>query len=149
MGPWGEMRSYILLLPAKLQPVVIVGVTVLAAFAVSLLTRAFFNIQQLELDSALTSSVYGTLGTTYAVLIAFVVSGVWQSFSSAGTAVNREANSLADLVLVVNSISPERTGKTLESVKAYVQSVVDRWDLLERATLDDKPAEEINLDTSL
>src|SRR5271167_3592139 len=149
MGPWGEMRSYILLLPAKLQPVVIVGVTVLAAFAVSLLTRAFFNIQQLELDSALTSSVYGTLGTTYAVLIAFVVSGVWQSFSTAGTAVNSEANALADLLLVIGSISVESTGRTRESAKAYVQSVIERWDLLERATRDKRPAEEINLDTSV
>ena len=80
------MRSYILSLPAKLQPVVIISSTVVAAFAVSLLTRMLFNVQQLELDGALTSSVYGTLGTTYAVLIAFVVSGVWQSFSTAGTA---------------------------------------------------------------
>ena len=83
------MRSFILSLPAKLQPVVIIGSTVVAAFVVSMLTRAFFNVRQLALDSALSSSVYGTLGTLYAVLIAFVVSGVWQSFSKAGTAVNK------------------------------------------------------------
>ena len=142
------MRSYILSLPAKLQPVVIIGSTVVAAFMVSLLTRMFFNIQPLALDSALTSSVYGTLGTTYAVLIAFVVSGVWQSFSSAGTAVNSEANALADLLLVIGSISAERTGGTRESAKAYVQNVIERWDLLESATRDKRPAEEINRDTS-
>jgi len=73
------MRSYILSLPAKLQPVVIVGATVAAAFVVSFLTRMAFNDQQLALDNGLTTSVYGALGTTYAVLIAFVVSGVWQS----------------------------------------------------------------------
>jgi hypothetical protein len=143
------MRSFILTLPAKLQPVVIIGSTIVAAFVVSLLTRAFFNAKQLELDGALTSSVYGTLGTLYAVLIAFVVSGVWQSFSNAGTAVNSEANSLADLVLVTNSISVERGGKTREAAQAYVQSVIDRWDLLERATRNNQPAEEINLDTSI
>lgn len=49
-----------------------------AAFIVSFLTRTFFSEQQLMLDNSLTTSVYGTLGTTYAVLIAFVVSGVWQ-----------------------------------------------------------------------
>jgi hypothetical protein len=143
------MRSYILSLPAKVQPVVIISSTVVAAFVVSLLTRMFFNLQQLELDSALTSSVYGTLGTTYAVLVAFVVSGVWQSFSTAKTAVNSEANALADLLLVIGSISAERTGRTRASAKAYVQSVIERWDLLERATRDKRPAEEINLDTSL
>ena len=142
------MRSYILSLPAKLQPVVIISSTVVAAFAVSSLTRMLFNVQQLEPDRALTSSVYGTLGTTYAVLIAFVVSGVWQSFSTAGTAVNSEANALTDLLLVIGSISAQRTGATRESAKAYVQSVIERWDLLERATRDKRPAEEINLDTS-
>src|SRR5208337_154193 len=148
MGPWGEMRSYILLLPAKLQPVVIVGVTVLAAFMVSLLTRGFFNARQLELDSALTTSVYGTLGTTYAVLIAFVVSGVWQSFSTAGAAVNSEANALTDLAVVLSSISEEKTRKTREAARLYVQSVVDHWDLLAQAAYKHTPAEEINLATS-
>ena len=143
------MRSFILSLPAKLQPVVIIGATVAAAFAVSLLTRAFFNAQQLELDNGLTSAVYATLGTLYAVLIAFVVSGVWQSFSGAGTAVNNEANSLADVLLVMGSISVERAGKTRESARAYVQSVIDHWDLVERATRNNRPAEEINLDTSI
>src|SRR5271169_2225833 len=126
------MRSYILSLPAKLQPVVIIGSTVAAAFAVSLLTRMLFKVPQLELDSALTSSVYGTLGTTYAVLIAFVVTGVWQSFSKAGAAVNCEANALTDLLVVVDHIAVDRTGKTREAVKKYVQSVLERWDLLER-----------------
>ena len=37
------MRSYILSLPPVLQPIVIVGSTVIAAFAVSLLTQAVFN----------------------------------------------------------------------------------------------------------
>ena len=74
------MRSYILSLPDKLQPIVIIGSTMVAAFLVSLVTRLFFRAQQLELDNTLTSSVYGTLGTMYAVLIAFVVTGVWQSF---------------------------------------------------------------------
>src|SRR5664279_885101 len=143
------MRSFILSLPARLQPLVIVGATMVAAFAVSLLTRLFFNAQQIESDSALTSAVYGTLGTTYAVLIAFVVSGVWQSFSLAGTAVNCEANALADLLLVIGSISVERSGSTRQSAKEYVQSVIERWDLLERAGRDQTPAEEINLETSI
>ena len=124
------MRSYILSLPAKLQPVVIIGSTVAAAFLVSFLTRMFFTDQQLALDNGLTTSVYGTLGTTYAVLIAFVVSGVWQSFSDAGSAVKREANALTDLTFVVSSFSGEATVRIRESARAYVQGVVERWDLL-------------------
>lgn len=143
------MRSFILSLPAKLQPVVIVGSTVVAAFAVSLLTRMLFNVQQLEPDTGLTSAIYGTLGTTYAVLIAFVISGVWQSFSAAGLAVNIEANALADLLLVIGNMPAQQVGTTHESLKKYVQNVIDRWDLLEQATCDNTPAENINLETSL
>ena len=77
------MRSFILSLPGKLQPVVIIGSTVVAAFVVSLVTRACFNAQQLVLDSTWTTAAFGTLGTLYSVLIAFVVTGVWQSFSAA------------------------------------------------------------------
>jgi hypothetical protein len=142
------MRSFILSLPAKLQPVVIIGSTVIAAFAVSLLTRALFNPNELALDSALTSSVYTTLGTLYAVLIAFVVTGVWQSFSSAETAVNSEANALTDLVCLIRYISTARTERIRESAQAYVASVVERWDLLALATRENKPVEEINIETS-
>ncbi len=142
------MRSYILSLPAKLQPVVIIGSTVVAAFIVSFLTRTFFSDQQLALDNGLTTSVYGTLGTTYAVLIAFVVSGVWQSFSDAGSAVKREANALTDLVFVVGSFSGEAGARVRESARAYAQGVVERWDLLALAARNNVPTEEINLDTS-
>jgi hypothetical protein len=131
-----------------MQPVVIVASTMAAALVVSFLTRMIFSEQQLVLDNSLTTSVYGTLGTTYAVLIAFVVSGVWQSFSDAGNAVKSEANALTDLTFVVCSFSAEKTRRIRESAKAYVQGVVERWDLLARAARDNVPTEEINLDTS-
>ncbi len=142
------MRSYILSLPAPLQPVLIVGSTVVAAFVVSLLVRALFNTPHLELDVGLTSAVYGALGTIYAVLIAFVVSGVWQSFSSAGTAVSAEANALADLMFIVTHLPEEKNRKIRELAKVYVESVIERWDALVRATMVDTPVEEITLDTS-
>ena len=141
------MRSCILSLPAKLQPVFIVASMVGAAFVVSFLTRTFFSEQQLTLDNGLTTSVYGTLGTTYAVLIAFVVSGVWQSFSDAGRAVKSEANARTDLTFVVGSFSAEKTRGIRESAKAYAQGVVERWDLMALAARDNGPTQEINLDT--
>ncbi len=58
------MRSYVLSLPAKMQPVVIVASTMAAGLVVSFLTRMIFSEQQLALDNNLTTSVYGTLGTT-------------------------------------------------------------------------------------
>ena len=142
------MRAFILSLPAKLQPVVIIGSTVVAAFVVSLITRACFNAPQLVLDSTWTIAVYGTLGTLYSVLIAFVVTGVWQSFSAAETAVNNEANALTDVVFLIRYISAAKTVHIRESARSYVASVVERWDLLERATRENKPVEDINIASS-
>ena len=143
------MRSYILSLPAKAAARRHHWLDAFAAaFIVSFLTRTFFSERQLTLDNGLTTSVYGTLGTTYAVLIAFVVSGVWQSFSDAGKSVKGEANALTDLTLVASSFSSEKTRKIHESARAYVQGVVQRWDLLALAASHHFPTEEMNLDTS-
>ena len=142
------MRSYILSLPSALQPVFIIGSTVAAAFAVSLITRSFFSVQQLEADMGLTSAVYGTLGTIYAVLIAFVVSGVWQTFSNAGAAVSCEADALTDMVFILSRLPSEKTAETRGVARAYVQSVVERWNDLIRATVRNEQPEEITLDTS-
>ena len=103
---------------------------------VSLITRAHFNPQQLALDSTWTISVYGTPGTLYAVLIAFVVTGVWQSFSAAETAVNSEANALTDLVFLIRYISAATTSTFARRQDSYVASVVERWEGL--ATREDK-----------
>ncbi len=142
------MRSYILSLPGPLQPVLIIGSTVIAAFTVSLLVRAVFNTPHLELDMGLTSAVYGALGTIYAVLIAFVVSGVWQSFSDAGSAVSSEANALADVMFIVSHLPEEKHSKIQRLAKEYVESVIDRWDALASATMVNTPVEEITRDTS-
>ena len=142
------MRSFILSLPGKLQPAVIIGSTVVAAFVISLVTRACLNVQQLALDSTWITSVFGTLGTLYSVLIAFVVAGVWQSFRDAEAAVNSEANALTDLVFLIRYISSEKTAQVRESTKSYVTSVVERWDLLALATRENRPVEEVNIATS-
>jgi len=142
------MRSRILSLPAVLQPLVIIGSTVVAAFVVSLLTRSLFKTPHLELDMGLTSAVYGTLGTIYAVLIAFVVSGVWQSFTNAGSAVSSEANALADLLFIVGHMPVDKSTRVRKLAKVYVESVIERWDALVKATIVDTPVEEITLDTS-
>jgi hypothetical protein len=113
---------------------------------VSLITRAHFNPQQLALDSTWTISVYGTPGTLYAVLIAFVVTGVWQSFSAAETAVNSEANALTDLVFLIRYISAATTS-----------TFARRQDRMSRVLWSDgrvsqpaktKPVEEINIASS-
>jgi|SRR5215469_3315921 len=142
------MRSFILSLPVKLRRPVIVGLTVVAAFAVSLTTRACLNAEQLVADSTWIGAVYGTLGTLYSVLLAFVVAGVWQSFSSAEAAISGEANALTDLVFLLCRISTEKTAGVRESTKSYAADVVEKWNSVAVATRENRPVEEINIASS-
>jgi hypothetical protein len=142
------MRSFILSLPVRLRRPVIVGLTVVAAFVVALVTRACLNAEQLALDSTWITSVYGTLGTLYSVLLAFVVAGVWQNFSSAEAAINSEANSLTDLVFIIRNISTEKLTRVSDSTKSYAAAVVKQWSSVALATGESRPVEEINMAAS-
>jgi hypothetical protein len=142
------MRSFILSLPVKLRRPVIVGLTVVAAFVVSLATRACLSAEQVALDSAWITTVYGTLGTLYSVLLAFVVSGVWQSFSNAEGAISSEANALTDLVFMIRNISTGEPAQVRESSRSYATAVVGQWNSVALAANENRAVEEINMAAS-
>jgi hypothetical protein len=139
------MRSFILSLPVKLRRPVIVGLTVVAAFAVSLITRFCVNAEQIAFDSTWITAVYGTMGTLYSVLLAFVVAGVWQSFSNAEGAIGSEASALTDLVFLLRRVSTEKTADVRESTKSYAADVVEKWNSVTLATRENRPVEEVNI----
>ena len=142
------MRSFILSLPVALRRPVIVGLTVVAAFVVALATRACLNAEQLALDSTWVTTVYGTLGTLYSVLLAFVVAGVWQSFSSAEGAISIEANALTDLVFMIRNISTGEPAQVRESSRSYATAVVGQWNSVALAASENRSVEEINMAAS-
>ena len=68
----------------------------------------------------------GVIGTLYAVILAFAVFMVWQQYNSAQSAVDSEANSLADLARLARELPPE-VGQHLQTdLEAYARSIVDR-----------------------
>jgi hypothetical protein len=82
-----------------------------------------------------------TLGTIYAVLLAFVVFVVWQQFNDARAAVEREANDLTDLVRTVSGMPTELHRAFNEGALAYVNNVLDReWPAM--ASTDDVTLEQ-------
>lgn len=60
-----------------------------------------------------------TLGTVYAVLLAFVVFVVWSQFNEVRTLIDREANEAQDLHRTVGGLP--------DAVRAHVQSAVSRY----------------------
>jgi hypothetical protein len=125
------MRSYLLSLPNKLQVVMVIGATVMAAFAVALAVRTLFDVKLLSADTGLASTVYGVFGTIYAVLLAFVVSGSWQNFSLAVRSVQSEASALLDLVHIVDTFSSKPHHPIRRAAISYATQVIEaEWRLL-------------------
>jgi len=104
-----RIRPFLSSLPERLQFVVIVGATMAASIAAALAARALFDVRQLAADTNLTTAVYETLGTIYAILLAFVVSGIWQNFSKAQATVHAEADALMGLMHVIEAFPEEHT----------------------------------------
>jgi hypothetical protein len=74
-----------------------------------------------------------TLGTIYAVLLAFVVIVVWQQFNDARSAVEREANEVLDIFRTASGFSEPARGELREQLQIYVSAVLDReWEAMAR-----------------
>ena len=72
-----------------------------------------------------------TLGSIYAVLLAFVMFVVWTQFNDARANVDREANELMDLFRTSRGLPEPTRGQVQASAVAYAMQVVGReWDAM-------------------
>lgn len=131
------MRHFILFLPAKLQPIVIICLTILFAFACAIFCGAFFDVHQLVTNTDLISSVYEVMGTVYAILLTFTLWGVWQHFIEAGTSVQNEAYALLDLVHMIEYSSDDNHKQIGQTALTYLNVVInDEWPALKSTRKD-------------
>jgi hypothetical protein len=81
-----------------------------------------------------------TLGTIYAVLLAFVVFVVWQQFNDTRGQVEAEANELLDLARTARGLPPSVSVRFMEQANGYVDQVLSReWPAMARG--DDEELE--------
>ena len=109
------------------------------------------------------------LGTTYAVILAFMLSGTWTNFRSADNTAEQEANSLVNLYRITRAL-PERDCAQLQQLARDYASVMvnDEWPAMSRGGISAKshdivdqiwktlaqiqpqtPAQQLSLDHSL
>jgi len=69
--------------------------------------------------------IFATYGVVYAVLVAFVVIAVWESFSSAEEVVAEEASSLISLYRDTTAFPEGERQALQESLRTYLHSVMD------------------------
>src|ERR1700677_3951310 len=73
-----------------------------------------------------TGAVVAVIGTTYAVLLAFMLSGVWTMFQRAEVNAEQEANDLVNVYRLSSQISDAAARQMQELARRYAQQAVDK-----------------------
>jgi hypothetical protein len=108
-----------------LSIILIVGATVVFAVAGLHVVHTMAPLAWFEANNAVVGNYLQTLGTIYAVLMAFVVFVVWQQHNDARDAVEREGNELADLDRILNGLAGPVLGQVRQHEQAYIQAVLE------------------------
>src|SRR5262249_14896873 len=88
--------------------------------------RALVPPSLLQATNDVAGNYLQTLGTIYAVLLAFVVFVVWTQFNDARQYVEREANELLDLFRVAGALPASCQGRVRAVLTEYVEAVLAR-----------------------
>ncbi len=129
------MRSFLLKFSGKSQLVIVVGATITIAYIIALISKQFFDVHQLKINTDLIETVYQVMGTIYAILLTFTLWGVWQSYTEADTAVQKEAYALMDLVHVVEASPRWKDFNIRDAALTYSKNVVEHeWETLRDMT---------------
>ena len=83
----------------------------------------------------------GFLGTTYAVIIAFMLSGVWHDYQSAEENAEVEANSLINLYRMADGMPTVSCAQLKSLTRRYADLMItDEWPAMANGTLNDHGA---------
>ncbi|MFO1417921.1 MAG: DUF4239 domain-containing protein [Methylotetracoccus sp.] len=112
--------------------VVIATVTFCALLGLFVVRRAF-HFDRLRRCHEVAGYLLSVVGTMYAVLLGLIVVDAMGRFESARTAVEKEANSLADIYLLAERLGSERGGEVRRLCVDYVTAVIDdEWPAMAR-----------------
>src|SRR5215510_8542464 len=112
------------------QTVAALTPTVLPSIVLALvglfLVRALVPAGVLARSNDVIGNYLQTLGTIYAVLLAFVVFVVWNQYNETRELVVREANEVLDLFRTAKGFEPHVRQPVQHQLRAYVESVLRR-----------------------
>lgn len=117
----GAMRRFLVIL--RLLPVV-AGAGVVAILGLWI-ARGFLDQHDLQASSDVVGNYLQTVGTIYAVLLAFVVQSVWSQFNDARVCVEREANEVSDLYRLTDGLPDASRVPLQAALRRYVDKVIE------------------------
>jgi Protein of unknown function (DUF4239) len=113
-----RVQSIVALMPSVLT-------TVLLSILGLWLVRRYADPEVLRASNDIVGNYLQTLGTVYAVLLAFVVYVVWGQFNDARAQVEREANELMDLYRTTEGLPEAARARMHADLRRYVDEVIE------------------------
>lgn len=125
------MMIWVYGLPAwLLMPAAVVLACALTGFALYV-TRNRLTRNDTITHNDVASAVLQMLGTVLAVMMSFMVVGVWEQYDSAGQNTQVEASTLSDLYHLADALPQPARGRLQADISAYISLVVNvEWPLM-------------------
>jgi hypothetical protein len=125
--------------PTTLVGALIVGTCVAVVLMGLGVVQRLVPFAQRQEHNDVAGFIYAVLGILYAVLLAFVVVVVWQQYEDA-RAVNRaEANALADIYALAESLAEPDRSQVQDLARTYAEVVIrEEWPLLADGQASDR-----------
>ena len=106
---------------------------ILAALGLLFVLRHQWTPAKLKETNEISGFYVGTIGTIYAVIIAFMLSGVWLEFYEAQVNTEKEANCLVSFFRLANGLPTPQRDRLQELALAYAETMIaEEWDAMAR-----------------
>ena len=111
--------------PIWLTGAVILAVAVAAALGLQLLAHRALSAPVRQQHTALGGAIFSVIGTTYAVLLAFMASTAWSQYSAAQDLARHEANLIATFHESSQSVADPAGAAIRADTAAYLARIID------------------------
>ena len=130
-------------LPVWAVAIGVIGVCIIFSVGLQLLTRWHFGVDRLIVNHKVAGFKYAVVSVSFAVLLAFVVVGVWAELVRTEHAVGEEAERFYNLHQSSDNFPEQVAGKIRQALIAYAIAVRDKdWPMMERGQPGSRSATE-------
>jgi len=127
------MGNWLLNLPVMWMTVVVLGVAYLFTAALYLLITKLATGDRARAFKAISPGMLPPMAVVFALLVGFLAAQVWSDADRANAAVNREASSLREVVILASGFSAESEQHLREFVRRHIQEAVSKeWPAMAR-----------------
>jgi len=112
-------------LPIWMAGLLIAGFAMTGAVLIELLVRRLISLEVRTSHNTVASAMFSVIGTTYAVLLAFVAMLAWDGFNKAQSVTDTEASLILNVYQLVDGLSGPDMVAMRTDIIAYGQAVVE------------------------